>query len=53
MIVDSHKYTTLGGVGVSRSMTEVNIDTALEDILFYLNSQRGGLLTSSYDLKYR
>ena len=49
MIVDSHNYTTLGGVRVSRSMTEVNIDTALEDILFYLNSQRGGLLTSSYE----
>ena len=49
MIVDSHSYTTLGGVRVSRSMTEVNIDTALEDILFYLNSQRGGLLTSSYE----
>lgn len=49
MIVDSHSYTTLGGVRVSRSMTEVNIDTALEDILFHLNSQRGGLLTSSYE----
>ncbi len=49
MIVDSHSYTTLGGVRVSRSITEVKMDTALEEILFHLNSQRGGLLNSSYE----
>ncbi|HYW21690.1 MAG TPA: anthranilate synthase [Nodularia sp. (in: cyanobacteria)] len=49
MIFDSHSYTTLGGVLVSRSFTEVKMDTALEEILFYLNSQRGGLLASSYE----
>ncbi|MBH8554114.1 anthranilate synthase [Nostocaceae cyanobacterium CENA357] len=49
MIIDSHSYTTLGGVCISRSITEVKIETALEDILFYLNSQRGGLLNSSYE----
>lgn len=49
MIFDSRSYKTLGGVLVSRSITEVKIDTALEDILFHLNSQRGGLLRSSYE----
>jgi anthranilate synthase len=49
MIFDTHSYTTSGGVRVSRQASEVRIDTALEDIAFYLNSQRGGLLTSSYE----
>ncbi|MBD2440509.1 anthranilate synthase [Nostoc sp. FACHB-110] len=49
MITDSHSYTTLDNVRVSRSITEIKMETAVEDILFYLNSQRGGLLTSSYE----
>ncbi|HEY9804259.1 MAG TPA: anthranilate synthase [Leptolyngbyaceae cyanobacterium] len=49
MIADSHDYTTLGGVHVSRFITPIKMETALEEILFYLNSQRGGLLTSSYE----
>ncbi len=49
MVFDSRSYKTLGGVSVSRSITEVKMDTALEDILFHLNSQRGGLLRSSYE----
>ncbi|CEJ44046.1 anthranilate synthase [Umezakia ovalisporum] len=49
MIFDSQSYRTIGGVIVSRSSSEVNIETALEEILFYLNSQRGGLLASSYE----
>ncbi|OKH61098.1 anthranilate synthase [Scytonema sp. HK-05] len=49
MIVDSHSYTTLGGIGVSRSISEVQMDTALDEILFHLDSQRGGLLKSSYE----
>ncbi|MDZ8238951.1 MAG: anthranilate synthase [Nostoc sp. ChiQUE01a] len=49
MVFDSRSYTTLGGVSISRSITEVKIDTALEEILFHLNSQRGGLLRSSYE----
>ena len=49
MIFDSYCYKTFGGVSVYRSMTEVKMDTALEDILFHLNSQRGGLLRSSYE----
>ncbi|MBD0304902.1 MAG: anthranilate synthase component I, partial [Tolypothrix sp. T3-bin4] len=49
MIFDSRSYKTSGGVIVSRSITEVKMDIALEDILFRLNSQRGGLLRSSYE----
>ncbi|WP_445638327.1 anthranilate synthase [Nostoc sp. DSM 114161] len=49
MIFDSRSYTTLGGVSVSRSINQLKMDTALEDILFRLNSQRGGLLRSSYE----
>ncbi|ARV62705.1 anthranilate synthase component I [Nostocales cyanobacterium HT-58-2] len=49
MIVDSHSYTTLGGISVSRSISEVQMDTVLDEILFYLDSQRGGLLKSSYE----
>jgi anthranilate synthase len=49
MIVDSHSYTTLGGIGVSRAISEVQMDTALDEILFHLDSQRGGLLKSSYE----
>ncbi|MBD2775066.1 anthranilate synthase [Iningainema tapete] len=49
MIVEDYSYTTLGGVQISRSITEVKIDTAIEEILFHLDSQRGGLLKSSYE----
>ncbi|MBE9105635.1 anthranilate synthase component I, partial [Nostoc cf. edaphicum LEGE 07299] len=49
MVFDSRSYKTLGGVNVYRSITEVKMDTALDDILFHLNSQRGGLLRSSYE----
>ncbi|MBW4592900.1 MAG: anthranilate synthase [Brasilonema angustatum HA4187-MV1] len=49
MIVDSHSYTTVGGINIFRSISEVQTDTALDEILFHLNSQRGGLLKSSYE----
>ncbi|MBW4613585.1 MAG: anthranilate synthase [Desmonostoc vinosum HA7617-LM4] len=49
MMINSHYYTTLSGVFVSRSVTELKMGSALEDILFHLNSQRGGLLNSSYE----
>lgn len=49
MNFDSHCYTTTGCIRVSRSIVEVSIDTALEEILSCLNSQRGGLLASSYE----
>ncbi|MBF2017683.1 MAG: anthranilate synthase [Rivularia sp. T60_A2020_040] len=49
MILDKLTYTTLGGVNISRTGTEVEINAALEDILFHLDSKRGGLLKSSYE----
>lgn len=49
MTTDSHCYQTKGGILVSRSVVEASMDTAIEEILFCLNSQRGGLLTSSYE----
>lgn len=49
MMFDSHCYTTKSGIVVSRTVTEVALETALEDILWSLNSQRGGLLGSSYE----
>ena len=49
MTFDSHCYQTKGGIRVSRSVVEASMDTAIEEILFCLNSQRGGLLSSSYE----
>jgi anthranilate synthase len=49
MTFDSHCYKTQGGVNVSRSSFTVATDTAMEEILLRLNSQRGALLTSSYE----
>lgn len=49
MMFDSHCYVTKSGISISRSVTEVVMETALEDILWSLNSQRGGLLGSSYE----
>jgi anthranilate synthase len=53
MIVDYHSYTTLGGVHVSRFTTQIQMETAVEDILFHLDTQRGGLLKSSYEFPGR
>lgn len=49
MILNSHCYTTQGGIHVSRSATEMPIDDAIESVLSCLDSQRGGLLASSYE----
>ncbi|MGB3760865.1 MAG: anthranilate synthase component I, partial [Rivularia sp. (in: cyanobacteria)] len=48
-MIEKQTYTTAGGVNVSRTGTDVEIDAALEDILFHLDSKRGGLLKSSYE----
>lgn len=48
-MIEKQTYTTLGGVRISRAVTEVEINAALEDILFHLDSKRGGLLKSSYE----
>ncbi|MBD2306777.1 anthranilate synthase [Chroococcidiopsis sp. FACHB-1243] len=49
MIPDSHCYTTEGGIRVSYSTTEIPVDSAIAEVLLQLNSQRGGVLTSSYE----
>ena len=49
MILDSHCYTTKGGIHVSRSTVEMQINDAIESVLSCLDSQRGGLLASSYE----
>lgn len=49
MTIDTHAYITLGGINISRTMTEINADAAIEDILFHIDSQRGVLLNSSYE----
>jgi anthranilate synthase len=45
----THDYKTNGGILVSRSVTPTPIDLATEEILSRLDSQRGGLLRSSYE----
>ncbi len=49
MIFDSHSYITRGGVFISRSVSEISMESAIEKILLRLDSQRGGLLASSYE----
>lgn len=49
MIFTSSNYTTKGGINISRYVTDVSIETAVEEVLFRLDSQRGGLLKSSYE----
>jgi anthranilate synthase len=49
MILNSHCYMTQGGIHVSRSAIEMPMDDALESVLSCLDSQRGGLLASSYE----
>lgn len=49
MITDSYSYQTQGGIKVTRLVTEVAMESAIEQILSSLNSQRGGLLASSYE----
>ena len=49
MISNSDCYTTKGGIHVSRSAVEMEIDDAIESVLSCLDSQRGGLFASSYE----
>lgn len=49
MYFDTHCYTTKGGIFVSRSVNNTSIDVAIEEVLLRLDSQRGGLLASSYE----
>ena len=49
MTLNSHCYTTQGGIHVSRSVVEMQMDDAIESVLSCLDSQRGGLFASSYE----
>jgi anthranilate synthase len=49
MTLDFHKYQTNGGIDVSRSIYPVDQDTAISYVLSQLNTQRGALLSSSYE----
>jgi anthranilate synthase len=49
MTLDFHRYRTNGGIHVSRSVHEVDQDTAIDYVLSQLNTQRGALLSSSYE----
>ncbi|PSF38505.1 anthranilate synthase component I [Aphanothece hegewaldii CCALA 016] len=49
MTTQSHSYVTQGGIQISRLTKEITSNTALEKILSSLDTQRGGLLASSYE----
>jgi anthranilate synthase len=49
MTLDFHRYRTNGGIDISRSVYEVDQDTAIDQVLSQLNTQRGALLSSSYE----
>lgn len=49
MTSDCLFYQTESCIRVSRCVVETPIDTAVEEVLERLNSQRGGLLASSYE----
>lgn len=49
MSMKFHSYTTQGGIHVSRSAVEMQMDDAIESVLSCLDSQRGGLFASSYE----
>ncbi|MEM6755010.1 MAG: anthranilate synthase [Cyanobacteria bacterium P01_C01_bin.38] len=49
MQFDTNSYTTNGGIFISRSVSDTSIDSAIDEVLMRLDSQRGGLLASSYE----
>lgn len=49
MTLKSHRYTTRGGIRISRSTQEISRDTAFANILSRIDQHRGGLLASSYE----
>lgn len=49
MIFKSHRYTTQGGIEVSHSLAAIGMDEAVDSIVRRLDTQRGGLLASSYE----
>ena len=53
MTLNSHCYTTPGGIHISRSAVGMPMEDAIESVLSCLDSQRGGLLASSYEYPRR
>ena len=53
MTLNSHCYTTPGGIHISRSAVKMPMDDAIESVLSCLDSQRGALLASSYEYPRR
>lgn len=49
MNLNFHCYTTKEGICISRSAIKIQMEDAIESVLSCLNSQRGGLLASSYE----
>ncbi|MBF2006411.1 MAG: anthranilate synthase [Chlorogloeopsis fritschii C42_A2020_084] len=49
MYLNTHCYKTKGEIFVSRSVTKTSMEAAIEEVLLRLDSQRGGLLKSSYE----
>lgn len=49
MQLGTHVYQTQGGISVTRTVSPISIALATEEILSRLDSQRGGLLGSSYE----
>ena len=48
-VATAHQYQTHGNIRISRSITEVPMEPALESVLQQLDTQVGGLLSSSYE----
>ncbi|KJV05836.1 hypothetical protein VZ95_21095, partial [Elstera litoralis] len=42
-------YTTNGGVTITRTITDVPFDAAIDALIDQLNTQRGALLSSAYE----
>ena len=49
MFIDTYHYKTKGEICVSRTVTEILMENAIEGILSRIDSQRGGLLKSNYE----
>lgn len=49
MHLTPHSYMTKGSIFVSRTVEKISASAAIEEVLFRLDSQRGGLLKSQYE----
>ncbi|BAZ10765.1 anthranilate synthase [Calothrix sp. NIES-4071] len=49
MTLNINSYKTKSGVSVSRSVNEISVENAIQEVLSRIDFQRGGLLKSSYE----